>query len=304
MSKEPLYDESLVKRYKLRIANLTRDNFEIIKKALDDNEIDGVSVSHYHGFIGTNIEFLQDLPNLRGLILHEREPFDYEVVQTLHSLELLQDGVRQKALNFAQFPRMVNLRIGWHPKDEFPAEMPNLKALYIAGYKPKSKNLVKLPAANKLGRLEFVRGNLETLEGIERYPQLKDIDLAYCTKLRSISALRNTKVEQITLTACKQISDLASLKECPTLRSIRMEGGPTMDSIAFLNDFKSLEDFRFIKTDIIDGDLTPLLRLKSVGFFAKRHFSHTPEQIRKAIGDPFVPQTREELKKLLVKRSE
>ena len=42
-----------------------------------------------------------------------------------------------------------------------------------------------------------------------------------------------------------------------------------------------LEDFRFVDTNVIDGDLSPLIRLKYAGFFDKKHYSHTREQIKK-----------------------
>jgi len=43
----------------------------------------------------------------------------------------------------------------------------------------------------------------------------------------------------------------------------------------------NLEDFRFMSTDISDGDMTPTIRLKYAAFSNKKHFSHTLEQIRK-----------------------
>jgi hypothetical protein len=33
----------------------------------------------------------------------------------------------------------------------------------------------------------------------------------------------------------------------------------------------------------VDGDLKPLLRLKSVGFFKNKHYSHTPEEVDEII---------------------
>ena len=41
-------------------------------------------------------------------------------------------------------------------------------------------------------------------------------------------------------------------------------------------------DFRFVDTNILDGDLTPIIdhpSLKSVGFFNKRHYNNTTETI-------------------------
>ena len=45
-------------------------------------------------------------------------------------------------------------------------------------------------------------------------------------------------------------------------------------ALAFLNKLMELESFSFLGTDIIDGDLTPCLRLKFAGFLDKRHHSH------------------------------
>ena len=50
-------------------------------------------------------------------------------------------------------------------------------------------------------------------------------------------------------------------------------------SLAFLNKLLALDEFRFVKMEVLDGDLTPLLRLKSVGFIDKRSYSHTCAEV-------------------------
>jgi hypothetical protein len=57
----------------------------------------------------------------------------------------------------------------------------------------------------------------------------------------------------------------------------------TLPSLAFINKCKKLEEFRFVNTKIADNDMTPLLRLKSVGFNNRRTYSHTNEEIDRLI---------------------
>jgi len=46
----------------------------------------------------------------------------------------------------------------------------------------------------------------------------------------------------------------------------------------------NLEDFRFMSTDVIDGDLSPLKRLRYAAFVNKKHYSMTYEDIAKLHG--------------------
>jgi len=44
----------------------------------------------------------------------------------------------------------------------------------------------------------------------------------------------------------------------------------------------ALESFAFVGTKVLDGDMTPAIRLKYAGFDDKRHYSHTIDEVRKA----------------------
>jgi hypothetical protein len=58
-----------------------------------------------------------------------------------------------------------------------------------------------------------------------------------------------------------------------------------------------LREFYFVGTEIIEGDLTPLLGLRHTGFFRKRHYSHTPgwriHALKPARGFDFVHRHRD-----------
>jgi hypothetical protein len=52
-----------------------------------------------------------------------------------------------------------------------------------------------------------------------------------------------------------------------------------------IESMAALEEFCFVNTNVADGDLRPLLRLRSVGFLPKKHYSHTPEEINRLIAE-------------------
>jgi hypothetical protein len=64
-----------------------------------------------------------------------------------------------------------------------------------------------------------------------------------------------------------------------TLRVLRLNECGEIPSLALLDELPALEEFRFVDTNIADGDLRPVLRLKRVGFLRKKHYSHTPEEV-------------------------
>ncbi|MDE7303291.1 MAG: hypothetical protein K2N60_08260, partial [Oscillospiraceae bacterium] len=56
-----------------------------------------------------------------------------------------------------------------------------------------------------------------------------------------------------------------------------------IDSLDFILDMPKLREISFVNSNIIDGDMTPLLKhspkLEFVGFNNKRHYSHLWEDV-------------------------
>jgi protein phosphatase 1 regulatory subunit 7 len=120
-----------------------------------------------------------------------------------------------------------------------------------------------------------------------KFRNLKRLELAYLTKIESISAieeLMNTSIEVLDFLKCRKISDHDAVKCLASLKTLKFNDCGEIPNIRFLNEMCNLEEFRFVNTNVLDGDLSPLLKLKAVGFFAKKHYSHSPEDIDARIG--------------------
>jgi hypothetical protein len=97
--------------------------------------------------------------------------------------------------------------------------------------------------------------------------------------ITAIAELANGELETLDCKVCRKIADHDEVRRVPTLIELRFNDCGQIPNIQFLNDLPNLTGFRFVDTNVLDGDLTPCLRLDSVGFFGKKHYSHTPEEV-------------------------
>jgi hypothetical protein len=251
---------------------------------LQNGEVDGLGLSPHNGFASENISFLAHVPNLKGLVLPYAEKYDIKVLEQVPTLRFLTVAGNNQAFDYSAVPELEELRIEWHSKLELPSPASKLRSLYIRDYKSKLKNLLDLPPYENVKELEINQGNLTSLKGIERLRKLSIASFFHLRQLHSIVHLVEINIERLHIEGCKKVSDVESLIRCRELISFRLIDCGKLNSLRFLEGFEKLEEFRFVNTIIQDGDMTPLLRMKSVGFLKRSSYSHTPEEIREAIG--------------------
>lgn len=259
---------------------------EDVQAAIDilrNEEADGLGLSPYKGFALEDISFLTDVPNLKGVVLPFAGKYDLKILGNLPSLSFLTVAENNQPFDYGTLLELEELRIEWHSNLMLPKSCSKLRSLYVRGYKPKSRRLVELPPYENVNELEINQGNLVNLEGIERLPKIANASFFHLRQLQSIIALVDSNMDRLHIEGCKKISDIERLSSCRELKSFRLIDCGKLKSLAFLAEFGKLEEFRFVNTIVEDGDMTPLLQLKSVGFLKKANYSHTPEEIREAI---------------------
>lgn len=267
-----------------RIAWISPANVKAVGECLRAREIDGVGLSAHHGFEG-DFSLLDDLPPFAGIVAVYADSFDCSALHRYSWVQFLTiDSQKRPKFDFSEFPSLSDLRIDWQSGDTLPPECSPLESLYLRSYKPRSKDLNLLPAYRSLKKLELVQSGIVGLEGIGKLVALHEVDISYCRSLERLAALGQTSLERLHLEACKRIRDFPELTRCARLRSIRMSSCGNLASLAFLNKLLALEEFRFVKMEVLDGDMAPLLRLKSVGFIDKRNYSHSCAEVEAITG--------------------
>lgn len=281
----------IIKWGRWRIAWASSANLDAVVKLLRGSEIDGVGLSPHHGYTG-DPAFLNDLPAFAGIVVTEPASFGIGAIPRPHELRFLTiASARSRGIDFTGFCNLDHLGIHWHPADVLPNVNSTLTSLYLYGFKPKTKDLSSFPEFANLRTLELVQAGVTSLDGIERLGRLRELDVSYCKALATIAALVRTPVERVHFEVCGRIEDIPMLSQCPRIKSIRMSSCGNLQSLGFLKASKTIEEFRFVKMGVADGDMTPLLELKSVGFIDKRGYSHTSEQVSAIIAKRMADST-------------
>jgi protein phosphatase 1 regulatory subunit 7 len=245
-----------------------------------DHPFHDLAINPGWGYKRKDIEFLRKYPFVTDLGINcpLTGDFDFEPLRALKNLRMLMVDAALP-LRMGEFPQLEEVRCDWHPKFDV-AGCDRLHTLMLGKYKPKSRNLNDLPLLPSLRELELVQPLLTSLEGIQRFSSLVKVELAYAPKLQRIVGLEQLSLlDHFQCQKCPNGEWLPTVEKLKTARIIRLNDCGTLPSIKFLKEMPKLEDFRFSHTNIVDGDLSPLLGLLSAGFYGKKHYSHTPKQI-------------------------
>jgi hypothetical protein len=263
----------------LNVAWFELDDVQAIARAIEEGSIDGVVLDKRHTPSGLPVE-LFGLPSFDALVLAEPEGLELSRLTSLARLKLLSLGEgKRTGIDLTQFALLEDLTIAPQADDVLPAATAPLRRLVLRQYKPASKSLTEVPAYGSLVDLEVVQCRLTSLDGVQRFVHLQSLGLFHCKDLVTLDALAGTSVTSLHIDTCKKIVDVESLSKLPVLGKLVLSNMPPLRSLRFIEKFQALEEFRFVKTDVEDGDMRPLLRLNEVGFLDQRSFNMTVREV-------------------------
>jgi hypothetical protein len=244
------------------------------------NHIDFIGVNPVRGYKLRDLEFLRSHPDITGFMVVSPLNFQYDL-GPLAALSDLRSLVLPESvpLDLGQFPRLDEFYGVWHAKLDL-STCKALKHLSLRGYKSKTGGLDGLPDLPSLRDLGIIQSTLTSLKDLSRFVKLRRLKLAHLTKLESLDGIQSLLgLERLECEKCGKLKDHQVVHTMKHLQVVSFFDCGTIPTLAFLNEMPALRDFGFVRTTILDGDLTPLLRLKTVGFLKKKGYSHTPEEL-------------------------
>jgi len=151
--------------------------------------------------------------------------------------------------------------------------------------KHKANLFENLPASDNLLYLQLNWANLKDFQGIAKFDNLKRLELHYCTKLENDLGLSQFKrnLQYLHINQSKKLRFGDDLLSLSNLRVLCLNNCGSIDNLSFLKFFPNLIDFRFVDTNILDGDLKPIIEhpsIKTVGFLNKRHYNLKDDQLK------------------------
>ena len=185
--------------------------------------------------------------------------------------------------------------INTKPDPKKLSQLRQLRCLRVL-YHVKDFSFEEVSGLDNLEMVIICQCNIKNLNGLEKFPKIRLLDLTYCYSLNDISPIKNLpNLVSLELGPCPKIKNLDILREIPTLRVLSLhsfkevntdiiksvkelrflylENCKSIPTIKFIDDLKKMLGLLILGTKIVDGDITPALRLKSVGITPMRHYN-------------------------------
>ena len=233
------------------------------------------------GWRGDDVAFLADLPELKALDILDLTIKDIGPIHALPNLRHL--GVTTYCLTeirFSEFQHLEECALEWRPKAKSLFECISLKKLFVNRYA--GQDAEPFARLTRLESLSILNSPLRTLEALRALRNLRFLRLGGLRRLASLAGVEDlVNLETLQVHTCRAIRRVGELGHLSKLRELHLDNDGDISSLRPLDALDALESVSFYEsTNIVDGDLSPLLRqkaLRRVSFKNRRHYSHRRE---------------------------
>lgn len=261
-----------------------------IHRAFLRSGADGLVANYARGFVGSDIEFVRDLP-LRRLNVLDRGITDLTPVHDLGSTleELHVDVAPGPYIDLNLLPRLRVLSCAWDQVRDTMDSTNRLEELFFSPYRESDLSpLMHLTSLRSL-RIKPPLG-VRSLDGLETMRWLAHLGI-YRAPLEDTTALARLSspvLARLDLPSCHRLSSLADVGGLVGLRELDVSESGDFASLAPISSLTQLERlYLHGSTTIADGDLRPLLkmsRLHDLRMMNRRHYEPTVAQVRARLG--------------------
>lgn len=288
---------SEIEQYKNDVQKATNELFDIsFLKKINPNKIKSISKSCNC----LDYEILYHFIELEEVLLTPIN-YLYDNITTNQTLDLLKfpklKGLSTSDISLYENIDKVKLthldpsgsKIDW----DIINKITSLQHLYL--YEAKGFCLDKIPNLTNLKEINVRLTDIHNFDGIERYQDLESIVLFYAKKFDSIKGVSKLpKLKQVFMSNLPKLMDVSEFGQCKNLEILELETLKNADcstlasnsivrlsmnkckeveSLRFINNMITLKELVFLDTNVVDGDITPCMKLDWVGTMDKRHYN-------------------------------
>jgi hypothetical protein len=217
-----------------------------------------------------------------GLFIQFENLLSHADLNRFRQLEILIAGYSSypnQVIDLGNFPHIKVLHI-YHNKNYIHLDkLEKTVRLTLWKFQPASRTLAALANYKELVYATLTMATINSLDGIENLPHLKELDLRNIKTLQQFftnPVLSRLQLEQLKIAACKNLA-IESLPNIASLKVLTLNQMGIIQSIeSLVPKFPNLEVFAFTESVLADGNIDYLkkfLRLKQLFIDNKKHYS-------------------------------
>ncbi len=238
----------------------------------------GLELNYAKGWKHTDLSFLENLQDLKELLITHWAIEDVSKIHSLHNLKGLEVSTDCKSkIDFSVFPHLEEVSLEWRAKAKSIYQCRTLKKVFINHWPGKSLELF-----SELKDLEDLALYTPRLEEIGHVPfrKLKRLSIALCRKLDSLDGIELFQnLRELDIHGCKNINDISLSSKLLKLEKFYFNNNGHVKSLKPLEPLVNLCQFLFYEsTNVEDGDLsvlTSLPKLTSAAFKERKHYNRS-----------------------------
>lgn len=241
-----------------------------------------IEINHAKGWKGNSLSFLSDFTELKALkiidfTIKSVEPIHY--LKELRALEVITYCLTP--IRFTSFPMLEDCGLEWRSGAETLFEHLKLRRLFVNSFE--GKNAGAFGHLVNLENLAILNSPIENLNFLETLGKLRILRLANLKKVHSLKGIEKlVNLEELEIHTCRCIGSIDEIGGLSALKKLYLNNNGNIDSLSPIKRLENLEAVIFYEsTNIIDGNLSPLILLKKlsrVSFQNRRHYTHKREE--------------------------
>lgn len=255
---------------------------------IDHYKIADIRLTDGPGSVNSDISFLLKVPDLRSVSIISDGVTDVSAVFQLKNLRSLSLFCRNAGIagDFGEMMHLKSVALEWRNVYRSVFGLGALSKMVIFRYP--DRDLTKWDCNVHLEELFLSSNRLESLKGIERFPNIRDLELFRCRKLTSLETIEvAASLRKLRLGQCPGVSELSPISRLTELRTLEMESCREIQSLKPIANCKKLRRLQVAgETTILDGDLRFLFKLpdlKEILLRHRKHYSHTDDELERNI---------------------
>lgn len=258
-----------------KVLRLDSSKLDEAQSLLQQGHIDGLRVCPEFGYSEKTLQPIFQFKTIKVLIIQRLPVAPIQLLGEFPNLEHLSIDETKVEVDFEKLPKLVYFAGDWHKGRFKNIQHSKLKRLHLWKYKSVTNDLADFWQFGDLEDIHLVQSTVTSLNGLSAFKNLKTFEMHYMNKLEKLGKLDLPSLTFLHADHCKKLTDHEQLQGCQNLETLRLHNCGAIQSVGFVKTLKKLKSFRFMEaTEVVDGDLSPLLGLDDVLFTQKKHYSH------------------------------